>query len=70
MATRTSKHGTTYNVPTVKSTYLSKNEKALLLALTNRAIEQLGESIKASDSFDRHAMAAMHQLVELSGKLI
>lgn len=40
MATRISKNGNTYNVPTVKSTYLAKDEKALLHAFVAKQLEE------------------------------
>jgi hypothetical protein len=64
---RVSKNGNTYNVPTVKSTYLSKSQKVLLKSMIDSQIVELTESLKKSASAQGYAL--MSELLDLQSKL-
>lgn len=66
MATRVSKNGNTYNVPTVKSTYLAKNEKALLKSMVSTVLDEY-RARQAELSLEE--LAKITELVALLQKL-
>lgn len=62
---RVSKNGKTYNVPTVKSTYLSKSEKKVLAALVASELARRNENPpKTAEDY-----ATMSALFSLGAKL-
>lgn len=67
MATRVSKSGNTYNVPTQHATYIPKDQKAYLKTLVNKELE--ATRTKAAKSMDPAELRMVVMLSDLLEKL-